>query len=125
MSTEVLANIFSLENTISKEGTAGEKGTGLGLSITKGLLNLLGGEIWLKSELNKGSEFFFTLPYQGNKPDPKPKTKEAKPADTYDLSDKLVYIAEDDAPSFYFLQQVLKPSKIKILISPFPFKMCA
>jgi signal transduction histidine kinase len=37
-------------------------GTGLGLSIVKGLLNLLGGKIWVESELNKGSNFFFTFP---------------------------------------------------------------
>jgi signal transduction histidine kinase len=37
-------------------------GTGLGLSISKGLIEKMGGKIWLKSELNKGSTFYFTLP---------------------------------------------------------------
>lgn len=38
-------------------------GTGLGLSISKGLVHLLNGRIWVKSELNKGSTFYFNIPY--------------------------------------------------------------
>ncbi|WP_320169192.1 ATP-binding protein [Maridesulfovibrio sp.] len=37
-------------------------GTGLGLSITYGLVQDLGGEMSVKSELGKGTEFSFTLP---------------------------------------------------------------
>jgi signal transduction histidine kinase len=39
-------------------------GVGLGLAICKGNIDLLKGRIWLKSDLNNGSVFYFTLPYE-------------------------------------------------------------
>jgi len=39
------------------------QGSGLGLSIAKSYVELLGGKIWLESELGKGSIFRFKLPH--------------------------------------------------------------
>lgn len=37
-------------------------GSGLGLAISKAYTEMLGGEIGVQSEFNKGSDFYFTLP---------------------------------------------------------------
>lgn len=39
-------------------------GLGLGLSICKGNLKLLNGKIWVESDINMGSSFFFSIPYK-------------------------------------------------------------
>ena len=40
-----------------------QQGAGLGLAIAKAYVNMMGGKIWVESELESGSTFFFIVPY--------------------------------------------------------------
>ncbi len=48
------------------EKSRGSKGAGLGLTIVKNILDMHGCEIQVKSELNKGTSFIFSLPTSAN-----------------------------------------------------------
>jgi len=54
--------IFTTFSRIRRPEVEKIHGTGLGLYIVKALVELMGGEIWVESELGKGSTFFFSLP---------------------------------------------------------------
>ena len=103
-------------NRFSQAGNVDfQEGTGLGLSITRGLLDLLGGDIWLKSELHKGSEFYFTLPAEDARV---AVTEKVENDEVHDFSSsvegKLIYIAEDDEFSYYLLEEMLRPLNLRI-----------
>jgi signal transduction histidine kinase len=54
--------IFDRFMQVSMSRTSGRESTGLGLAITKTYLNLMGGNISVKSKIGEGSEFTFVLP---------------------------------------------------------------
>ncbi|MBA3875310.1 MAG: histidine kinase, partial [Anaerolineae bacterium] len=62
MSPEDLAKLFTpyfrSDNPLTRE----QPGTGLGLTITRGLIQQHKGDIWVESELGKGTSFHFTIP---------------------------------------------------------------
>lgn len=62
ISPENLPRVFERFYRVDQARTRGNGGTGLGLSIVKHLVQSLGGEIGVTSELGKGSRFYFSLP---------------------------------------------------------------
>ena len=56
-----LNNIFNPFSQIDTSLTRKHGGAGLGLAICRALVTKLGGKIWVKSELGKGTTFYFTI----------------------------------------------------------------
>lgn len=66
IAAENLPKLFNKE-TFTTRGTTGEKGTGLGLILCKEFVERNHGDIWVESEVGKGSTFIFTIPFHANK----------------------------------------------------------
>lgn len=85
-------------------------GTGLGLSIVKGLIKILKGKIYLKSELGKGTTFFFEIPLEKADQAEKPKVEEIKKSnrmEDLDLGNVKILIVEDNKINQMITKKIL------------------
>ena len=60
IASEKQEHIFKRFTRINHNST--QEGTGLGLAISKAYIEMLGGKIWVKSKIEEGSTFYFTIP---------------------------------------------------------------
>jgi PAS domain S-box-containing protein len=62
MSKESQSKLFKKFFQTDTSVTRKHGGTGLGLTICRGIVNALGGKIWVESQEGRGSDFYFTIP---------------------------------------------------------------
>lgn len=60
---DLLSKLFKVDQKVSRIGTAGEQSTGLGLLLCKEFIKKHNGKIWVESEIDHGSVFYFSIPY--------------------------------------------------------------
>jgi signal transduction histidine kinase len=90
-------------------------GTGLGLSICKHLTYKLGGQLWIDSEENKGSDFYLSIPY-GSINESKQNINKINYKDSRlnGTEEKHIIIAEDEQSNFLYIETLLENENITI-----------
>lgn len=94
-------------------------GTGLGLSIVKNLITLLNSQIYLESELGKGSKFYFELKFEALEASQKEMISQKEEKETTPppptneiMADKKILIVEDNKINQMITRKILEKNKV-------------
>ena len=107
IASEKQKNIFDRFQQAEAETTRRYGGTGLGLSIVKQLIDLQLGKIDVKSEMGKGTEFIFQIPYKISFENIEGKELSYAPAEGLQLTSTKILVAEDNVMNQQLIKHLL------------------
>lgn len=103
-----------VENTTRRD----VEGSGLGLAIAKNYVGMLGGKLWVESELGVGSTFYFTIPYKYASDEIViPSSVKPTVIPEHHVKKLKILIAEDDEPSAMLTTEMFKKYASKIFFA--------
>ncbi len=118
-------DIFNRFNKVENDSTQLFGGTGLGLAICTGLVEKMGGRIWVESDPDSlsgsqgktgGAEFYFTIPYYKTSTQTKVSKLQGNITES-NLADFTILVVEDEKNSAIYLKEILSNRKIKQLLA--------
>lgn len=105
---EKIKTLFKSFSQVDASNTREFGGTGLGLAISRSLTKLMGGQMGVKSELGKGSTFYFSIKTQSSDKKPIAEALEDILKDYQDLRGKRALVVDDHKLSLDVLDGALR-----------------
>ncbi len=99
-----IESIFESFSQVDGSTTRKYGGTGLGLTISKKLAQLMGGDMGVRSELNKGSTFYFNAWFKTGQPS----FDSLHLVDTSELNDRQILIVDDNETALKITEEMVK-----------------
>jgi PAS domain S-box-containing protein len=112
-----LARVFERFTQADSSTTRRFGGSGLGLTISRRLVELMGGRIWVESEIDKGSMFAFATPFQASQAGNRPLTAPAGADPEAPLPPLRILMAEDSPDNCTITLAYLEDTPYRITVA--------
>ena len=112
ISLEQQAKLFTSFQQAENSTSRKYGGTGLGLAISKSIVEMMGGRIWIESELGKGAAFTFTIQAQRGEDEYVSATAQEEAADQFE--GLCILLAEDVEINREIVLALLEPTLLTI-----------
>lgn len=108
-------NIFERFRQLDAPKNQLNEGNGLGLSISRAIVKLLGGQLWLESEVDVGTAFYFTV-HAGTMENTVSQSLTQKGSKvSAGFKNKKILVVEDDENNYYFIEAIIKDPDTTII----------
>lgn len=109
--------VFERFSQLTTDSSPLHGGNGLGLSIVRGLVKILGGTIWLESEVGKGTTFYFTISVEDQSVLAEMPAEYQVNNHYYNFHGKSILIVEDDKYNMELIREFLSVLGAEILVA--------